>query len=240
MPGALRRIRSVGGVQEATRGALTRHRRRARLDRPRTPPPSLPSTARPSHTPRGTAQRTAYSAASTARARRPRRRRASPSASASYGVGPWVTIAIRPPDGERELREARRPGRPRARSRRRAAGRRPRRGLGLGHRRLRQQLAEEDDVGLHLAHAAGAGRDAVGRRRARRRSRAGSWSGRWCSSRSRSSRGPRSPAPSPPSSAGGRCSGSRPRRAAPAPRARRAPRGRGLGSFSSSSAKRGR
>ena len=105
------------------------------------------------------------SAASDApRARRPRRRRACTAARASYGVGPFVTSATAPPARERDLRQlGDRVDLERGADAEQQVGRAPRASDARVERRLRQQLAEQHDVGLQR-RAAVAARHAVGGR----------------------------------------------------------------------------
>ena len=101
----------------------------------------------------------------------PARPRARSTTSPSSLTAAHVVVRRRALGDDRDLRRrppasaaaARRPDRPRARSRRTAAGRRVAASAdAAGHRRLGQQLAEQDDVGLER-RAAVAARDAVGR-----------------------------------------------------------------------------
>ena len=122
-----------------------RSRRRSRGSRPR----CAPAPTRSSAAERRSARRARRARRRAPRARRRRRRRAGPSARASYGVGPWVTIATRAAGGERDAGQLRDRDGPRARSRRRAAGRRATASsCARSHRLGRQELAEQDDVGL--------------------------------------------------------------------------------------------
>ncbi len=198
-PGEHRRGGRRGACGRAVRRARRRGRRDARHLRARPAPPPDPGGARvTAGYPRAASTELRSSATS------PSRRTA---AAESYGVELLVTIASRPPLVEGELRQAGdRVDLERGADAEQQLGAGAQ-ALRLRDRAARQELAEQDHVRLHLARAAGSRSRPRRGRTATRPAPADSWPRSSCSSRWRSSRAPRSPAPNPPCDAGDRCSG---------------------------------